>query len=298
MTRCALLLVDRQREGAAQAADEVAALATSHGLRIIEQHAHHTEPLEPPAGCEMLIVLGGDGTLLSQARRAVSLDLPILGVNLGRLGFMAAFDLESVRARAAELFGPASSAADLSMRTLMMLRAEVFSPGSPTPRFSGLALNEAALTAGAPFRMIELDLSIDGRPGPTVAGDGLLVCTPTGSTAYNVSAGGPIVAPGVEAMTVTAIAAHTLAFRPLVLDPRCTFETVVKRGNDDHGSDGTTMVLDGQVLVPIRTGETMVVRKANETVRFITDSSVRFWDTLIEKLHWAARPKLRDADDA
>ncbi len=293
MKRCALLLVDRHRDGAAQAADEVASLAAAQGLNIIEQHAAHTGSLEGPTECEMVIVLGGDGTLLSQARRGVGLDLPILGVNLGRLGFMAAFDLESVRHNAAELFG---QHADVPMRTLMMLRTQIFTPGAKTPRFSSLALNEAAITAGAPFRMVELELSVDHRPGPTIAGDGLLVCTPTGSTAYNVSAGGPIVAPGVEAMTVTAIAAHTLAFRPLVLNADCRFEATLRRGNDDPGATGTTLVLDGQVLEPIHTGETMVVSRADETVRFITDRAVRFWDTVIEKLHWAARPKLRKND--
>lgn len=293
MTRCALLLVDRHRDGASEAADQVIALAAQHDLQVVEQHASFSGAIQAPPACEMCIVLGGDGTLLSQARRGVGLDLPILGVNLGRLGFLAAFDLESVRTSAAELFG---QPAQWPLRTLMMLRTQIFTPDAKTPRFEALALNEAAITAGAPFRMIELDLSVDHRPGPTVAGDGLLVCTPTGSTAYNVSAGGPIVAPGVEAMTVTAIAAHTLAFRPLVLDADCRFEAAVRRGNDDHGSDGTTLVLDGQVLEPLRTGETMVVSRASESVRFITDPSERFWDTVIEKLHWAARPKLRKND--
>lgn len=298
MTRSALLLVNRQREGVSAAADEVASLAASHGLRVIEQHASHHGEVEPIEGCELIIVLGGDGTLLSQARRCVNIDCPILGVNMGRLGFMAEFDLAGLRSQASSVF---AADANPQTRSLMMLRAEILPAKSETPRFSGLAVNEAALTAGAPFRMIELDLSVDERMGPTVAGDGLLVCTPTGSTAYNVSAGGPIIGPGVEAMTVTAIAAHTLAFRPLVLNANSRFEATVRRGNDNtsnNANSGTTLVLDGQVLEPVRTGERVRVRKAEQSVRFITDDSIRFWETLIEKLHWAARPQLRQGSDA
>ncbi len=297
------MLVDRARAGAAEAADEVASLAARQGLRLEEQEPLTKGELQVPEGCEMLVVLGGDGTLLCQARRAVELKLPILGVNLGRLGFMAAFDLARVRELAGELFGSRNDATGLADRELMLLQAEIFAADSDVARYQGIALNEAALTAGSPFRMIELELTVDGRPGPTIAGDGLLVCTPTGSTAYNVSAGGPIIAPGVDALTVTAIAAHTLAFRPFVLQSDSVFEARVHRGNDDPQGDGTTLVIDGQVLLPVNTGERLVVRRSPQTVRFLTDPAVRFWDTVIEKLHWAARPKMRkgasdwDAED-
>lgn len=290
MARTALLLVDRTRPGASDAADEITTLATRHGLGIVE-HIPSVDPDSCPMGASLIIVLGGDGTLLSVARRHVASGLPLLGVNLGRLGFMAEFDLQRIREQAPTLFG---EDAPCSTRSLLMLRAEIHSNGAP--RFSGLALNEAAITAGAPFRMIELDLSVDGSPGPTLAGDGLLVSTPTGSTAYNVSAGGPIVAPGVDAMTVTAIAAHTLSFRSLVLPLGSRFEVTVRRGNDDDAHTGTTLVLDGQVLEAVRTGERVVVTRAAETVRFVTNHSARFWETVIEKLHWAARPRLRKAE--
>jgi len=292
MARTALLLVDRKRDGASQAADEIISLASRYGLRIVERPALVDGPIDAVTGCSLIIVLGGDGTLLSMARRCVHLQLPLLGVNLGRLGFMAEFDLHRVHERAADLFG---ENANPSTRSLLMLRAEIYSNGKP--RFSGLAVNEAAITAGPPFRMIELDLSVDGNLGPTLAGDGLLVSTPTGSTAYNVSAGGPIVAPGVDAITVTAIAAHTLSFRSLILPATSRFEATVRRGNDDADQTGTTLVLDGQVLEPVHTGERVVVSRAAETVHFVTDHSAKFWETVIEKLHWAARPKLRKTGD-
>lgn len=302
------MLVDRSRAGASALADRVASLIRQHAELAGEADPHGTGPLVIPdqtpgsnvpgkrgrepasdSGLGLVVVLGGDGTLLATARRCVGLGVPLLGVNLGRLGFMAEFDAEALE----RLAGPVFSGEALATRELMLARARIFGPGGDL-RFTSVAVNEAAITAGAPFRMIELDLAVDGQPGPTVAGDGLIVSTPTGSTAYNASAGGPIVAPGVEALTVTAIAAHTLAFRSLVLPPQCVFEATLRRGNDQPTPGGTTLVIDGQVQAPVRTGDRVVVQRNEHSVRFVVNPEGSFWATVVEKLHWAARPRQRD----
>src|SRR5690606_8901839 len=116
-----------------------------------------------------------------------------------------------------------------------------------------VALNDCVVTAGPPYRMIELDVYIDGEPGPTLRGDGVIVSTPIGSTAYNVSAGGPIVSPDLDSFTITPHAAHSLAFRPIVVPSSCEIDLHLRKGNDaDDG--GTTLVLDGQVDTRLQSG--------------------------------------------
>ncbi len=285
------MFVDRSRPGAAEAADQVAALVRTHAT-LLAEHNPRSDHAPDLGDATLAIVLGGDGTLLSVARRCVGLETPLLGVNLGRLGFMAEFDTDALARLAPRVF----DGEPLRTRELMLARASVFAPDG-SERFTSPVVNEAAITAGVPFRMIELDLAVDGEPGPTVAGDGVIVSTPTGSTAYNVSAGGPIVTPGVEALTVTAIAAHTLAFRPIVLAPESVFEATLRRGNDGPAPAGTTLVIDGQVQASARTGDRIVVRRNEQGVRFVMNPEGSFWATVVEKLRWAARPQFRDTPE-
>lgn len=297
MPRSVLLLVNRDKPEAAQAAGEVRALIERHGRVVAEQDGGSSEPVRDAKGADLIVVLGGDGTLLSQARRCADLNLPLLGVNVGRLGFLAEFDLASLREQAAAVLGGPG----LATHEVRMLRAEVFEGGAKQSRFSDTALNEAVVTAGPPYRMISLALSIDGAPGPTVSGDGLIVSTPTGSTAYNVSAGGPIVAPGTDAMVITPIAAHSLAFRPIVVPGSSRVEFTMLRVNEGRGpadrrqgaGRGTTLVLDGQVTTPLGEGERVSVTLDGRRVRFVRNPRGSYWATLIDKLVWAAPPRMR-----
>jgi NAD+ kinase len=228
------------------------------------------------------VVLGGDGTLLSQARRLLDRDLPLVGVNFGRLGFLAEFDWESLQRHAAVVFGPSPPVPER-----MILSAEVQEPGGAVTH-RGVAINDCVVTAGLPFRMIELALTIDGSPGPALRGDGVIVSTPVGSTAYNVSAGGPIVDPRLDATIVTPLAAHSLAFRPFVLTPDCVLRVRVTRGNE-----GTSLVLDGQVHVCLGTGQTVQIRRDGRRVRFVTNPATSYWQILLDKMRWAAPPTFR-----
>lgn len=290
MPRRVLLSYNRKNRDACDAAPAVRVLIERHGELVGEIGSREEGPLsEAHREIDLVVALGGDGTLLAQARRLAGMDVPLLGVNLGRLGFMAEFDLPALERDAPILFGDG----ELPTNSLSMLGASVIAKDTGAVRFEGLALNEAAITAGFPFRMIELGLRIDGEKGPVVSGDGLIVSTPTGSTAYNVSAGGPIVAPGVDALTITPIAPHTLSFRPIVAPGNCTVEIVTRQLNEGTPQGGTTLVLDGQVQHPLEPGDRIRVAGNARRVRFVRNTSASFWATVIEKLHWGVQPRMR-----
>lgn len=293
MPRHLLLLVNREKPDAAAAAREVRALIEQHGVLAGEQDTASPDPPDP-CGASLIVVLGGDGTLLSQTRRCADLGLPLLGVNFGKLGFLAEFDLASLREQAAYLFSDAA----LPTRVVHMVRATVYPADGAGPRFTDVALNECVVTAGPPYRMISLSLRINQEQGPTVNGDGIIVSTPTGSTAYNVSAGGPIVSPDVEALVITPIAAHSLSFRPIVVGAGSRVELQVHRANRGGGPGGdgvgTTLVLDGQVTTPLMEGDRVVITRDGRPIRFVRNPLGGYWSTLAEKMQWAAPPRLRE----
>ncbi|MBX3322602.1 MAG: NAD(+)/NADH kinase [Phycisphaeraceae bacterium] len=288
MSRSVLVIVNRTKPDAAAALESVLALVRAHGRVASVLATGSDEPLPSSSEVDLVVVLGGDGSLLSAVRRCLPLGKPMLGVNLGRVGFMAGFEMTTLSQHAASLFGDAP----LPLRQLPMLGASVTSAGEREPRFEAIAANEFVVTAGPPFRMISLALSIDGEPGPAVSGDGLIVSSPMGSTAYNVSAGGPIVVPGVEGVCITPIAAHSLSFRPIVVPTSSRIELRMDRVNDsDEG--GTTLVADGQRPHRIHAGDRVEFRSTHQQVQLVIDPDVSYWQTLLGKMHWAAAPKER-----
>ncbi|MBX3357778.1 MAG: NAD(+)/NADH kinase [Phycisphaeraceae bacterium] len=293
MPRRVLLLVNRSKPDVIAALEEVRELLASHARVVAESDAAAEEPLSEAeaAGADLIVVLGGDGSILSAARRSVHLGLPMLGVNLGKLGFMAEFDLAALREQAPALF---SGGALLEQRR-PLISAQVFANGEP--RFQGLSLNDAVITAGPPFRMISMSLSIDGAIGPRVMGDGLIVSTPIGSTAYNVSAGGPILATELSAFVITPIAAHSLAFRPVVAASSSTIEITMESVNQDGGrrvNSGTTLVLDGQPRTHLSAGERVLITQHKATISFVRNPKGSYWATLLNKMNWAAQPRSRN----
>jgi len=292
MPRAVLLLVNRDKPEAQDAVREVRALIQKHGTLVAEDHATSGPLPHEAAGADMAIVLGGDGSLLGQTRRCLALagvtKPALLGINLGKLGFMAEFDLPSFRDQAVELL----SGRPLSLREHPLIRVEVFAP-SGEMRFEGSAMNECVITAGPPFRLLELRLSIDGQPGPTVSGDGLIISTPLGSTAYNVSAGGPILTPGVDGVAITPIAAHSLSFRPIVVPLASVISATLVRVNDEIPGHGTTLVLDGQIHHLLHDGESVRITRDAHSVAFVRNPVNEYWPTLISKLRWAEQPRMR-----
>lgn len=280
------MLVNRSKQLVVDSLDEVRTLIERHG-RIAGELDCNDEPIHDAFGADLLMVLGGDGTLLAQARRGVGLDLPILGVNLGNLGFLAEFDLQSLRTQAQSLLG--DGPLELSQR--MLIESELRDGPNQAFVHQGVAMNDVVVTAGPPFRMIEIGVTIDGQAGPVLRGDGVIVSTPSGSTAYGVSAGGPIVSPMVDAMTITPLAAHSLAFRPIVIPSSMWIELEILESNhEDSGGGGTTLVLDGQVHKPLQKGQSLRLRRHQQSVKLVHNPESSYWETLLRKMHWAVNP--------
>ena len=233
---------------------------------------------------DLAVVVGGDGTMIQQARRLLGHDLPMVPINRGRLGFLASFDADTLRADAELVFN-----GDPPRRRHCMLKVDLHRASGDV--LAHCAMNDCVLTAGPPFRMIQLGLDIGGAGGPTLSGDGLIVATPTGSTAYNVSAGGPIVSPNVDAVVVTPLAAHSLGFRPFVMSGDSPLEIVIERANE-----GTTVVIDGQESYPVAAGDRLRIMRHERSVEFVTCSREPYWRILIDKMRWAAPPNYRRSD--
>lgn len=240
---------------------------------------------------DLIVVLGGDGTLLSAARRLAGRAIPLVGVNFGRLGFLASFTPEEVLPM---LDGALAN--KLKARPRMVIEASVLPADATEPaidcaavqkrrRFVATALNDVVVTAGAPFSMIELEVAADDQTGITFSGDGVIVSTPSGSTAYNVSAGGPIISADLDAIGICPICPHSLAFRPLVLSPRSVVQVCCLKVND-----GTTLFCDGQASTQLKQDERIIVRRGDHPVLLLENPQHRDWKTLAAKLHWAIRP--------
>ncbi len=284
MSRSIVLITNRLKPQAMAVLGEIRALIERHGRLVTELQTSEEDGLPPPAEVDLVVALGGDGTILSAARKCLTLRAPLLGVNTGKVGFMAGYELDRFRACAGGLLGTGP----LAVHPVTPLHGVVHDREG-APRYSGFALNEFVVSAGPPFRMITLDISVDDQPGPTVSGDGLIVSSPLGSTAYNVSAGGPIVAPGVNAMIVTPIAAHSLSFRPIVIRSDSRVRIRVSSVNSIESS-GTTLIIDGQLEHRLREGDVVRVSAAKERVEFVLDPEVSYWRTLLGKMHWASEP--------
>ncbi len=232
---------------------------------------------------DLVIVLGGDGTLLQAARFLAKLGGRVVGINFGKLGYMAAFSVEQFQHHWVTI---ASNQAPVTNR--LMLHACIGSGKKPpAAKFECLALNEVAINSGSPFRMLDILLRIDGQDITTFRGDGVVVSTASGSTGYNLSAGGPLLSPAVEAIVLTPICAHSLSFRPVVLPAETTVELVPLRVNP-----GSMVNFDGQVLESLAEGQTVTVRKASEVLRLVENPDQSHWQMLGSKLQWAQNPRV------
>jgi NAD+ kinase len=234
-----------------------------------------------PAGVDLIVVLGGDGTLLSMATRIARRGraTPILGVNFGSLGFLT-------ETRIDELYGTLEAAvtgtATIDERTMLAARAfrgdEHFD--------SRIVLNDVVFTKAALSRMIELEVSVGSGTVTTVKADGLIVASTTGSTAYNLAAGGPIVHPRVDAMILTPIAPHTLTNRPIVIPGS---DVVAVRPHVEANVDEIFVTYDGQSGYPLQKGDRVEVRKSEHRLRLVKAPARNYFELLREKLKWGER---------
>ena len=239
---------------------------------------------ETLADCDFAIVFGGDGSIISTARNLSNASVPLIGVNIGKLGFLAEFSVSEL-----EDFFPSLSSGVTPMYERMMLRCRVLSAGHDCRRvemFCSAAVNDIFFTAGPPFRTVELQISVDGQPLAGCVSDGLIIATPTGSTAYNLSAGGPILSPNIEAMVITPTCPHSLSFRPIVISADSVIEVIGVRVNE-----GTTVSIDGQINLRLAADEVIRVEREDRNFVIINNPLRSQWDTLATKLRWAEKPK-------
>lgn len=276
-----ILLADTSRSEVAQPLELVRGRIAEYADVVAEVHAGN-DPL-PDVDADLAVAIGGDGTILSQARRLVEQAIPLVGVNFGRFGFLAEFDVDSLFEHADVVFGDQPP-----VREYMLLQT-VVRDAEDVEIYTGLAINDVVITAGPPYRMIGLGLSVDGAAGPALNGDGVIVSSPAGSTAYNVSAGGPIVHPDLESMIITPLAAHSLAFRPIVIPASNALRISVTRANP-----GTALVLDGQDSFQITRDMSITVERNHRRAQLVTNPQASYWQTLLDKMRWAAPPTYRD----
>jgi len=230
-----------------------------------------------PEGCDLVIVLGGDGTLLSAARYIGRREVPVFPVNLGSLGFLTAIKIDEVFP---ELERALLGQHRIAKRRLMSIDLE----RRQSTVASYEALNDAVVTKASIARMIEIEAFVDGNLVCNYKADGLIVSTPTGSTAYSLSAGGPIVYPSVAAFCITPICPHMLNNRPVIV-PESSLIRLVCHAPDDEAY----LTIDGQVGEPLRQGDEVVCRTTAFALHLIRPPRMLFFDVLREKLKWGER---------
>jgi len=270
---------------AADVVPRLLAWLEARGLRVrydegTAVYAGRTDGLqreEVPEGCDLLIVLGGDGTLLSAARAIGSRQIPLFAVNLGGLGFLTAITIDELYP---ELERALRGEHRIGRRKL--LHAEVRRGDRVVSRYE--ALNDVVLTKAAIARIIDLDTYVDKQFVCAYKADGLIVSTPTGSTAYSLSAGGPIIFPSVPTICLTPICPHMLTYRPVLVAE--TSEVEVRCRGEDNS---VYLTIDGQIGEPLKKDDSVVCRSSQYALHLIRPPRMMFFDVLRQKLKWGER---------
>ncbi len=241
------------------------------GIRVVGERALRN--------CSLLIAIGGDGTFLSSARLALGLNIPILGVNAGRVGFLTETPVENLEEALNALF-----TGDFTTRNRMMIDAKVYHGKKVIA--AETVLNEVHVRAHAPDRMVNVNVEYNGRPLTEYWADSLLVSTPTGSTAYNLAAGGPIIYPSTQAFVLTPVAPSSLSVRPLIIPSTsvCKITSAVETSLD--------LVFDGRITYVLAAGDSVSLSASREVTTFIRMKNTGFVNALRGKLGWTGKPKL------
>jgi NAD+ kinase len=279
------VVVKRGRAQAVELARELVTWITRRGLTALVE-AEVSEPIRDASGAskeeiiaqaDLIVVLGGDGTLLSVARLMQQRAVPILGVNLGGLGFLTAVTTDELLPMIERVLG-----GDFRVDSRMTLDITLRRNG--TALAERQVLNEAVITKGALARVIDLDTTVNDQDVCVYKADGLIVTTPTGSTAYSLSAGGPIVYPSVGVMVLSPICPHTLTNRPIVLPDSAVVRVTVRSLDED-----VVLTLDGQEGMKLRSGDVVEIRKGASRVPLVQSEARSYFDVLRSKLRWGER---------
>lgn len=236
--------------------------------------------------CDLVIVVGGDGSLLSAARAVVEYDIPVIGINRGTLGFLTDISPANLEQSIALILS-----GDYIEERRFLLSAYIEKDAQS--QFIGNALNDVVLYAGEVARMIEFELTIDGDFVYSQRSDGLIIATPTGSTAYALSGGGPIVHPSLEAIVLVPMFPHTLSSRPIVINSSAVLELSIVPGT---GESHPGVSCDGQVPVPLVPGAILKVHRNTLPMRLIHPSDYDYYHTLRSKLEWGTQLKNKFSD--
>lgn len=241
-----------------------------------KKHSYiYTNPDDVPENTDAILVLGGDGTMILAARDLVKLDIPILGINLGHLGFLAEVDEQDMEETLEKLF-----LEEYHVESRMMLEGNILGTGEKI-----VALNDIVVGRSGSMRVIDYNIYVDDILLNKYRADGIIVSTPTGSTAYNMSAGGPIVEPGSDIIVLTPICPHTLNTRSIVLSPDSKIEIeICEDRHADNDSDGKMAYFDGNTSLSLRTGDRLCVRKSNQDTKIIKLRNRSFVKILQKKM--------------
>jgi NAD+ kinase len=274
------VLGNAQRPGVLEEAARLLPFVREHAKVVVEDLYQQVDLT--PHQADVTLVLGGDGAILRAARQMGYRQVPVLGVNLGKLGFLADLSPDELRQVFPSL---ACGGCGYRVNQHLMFECIVETPECAT---TFLGLNEVALQTGPPFHMIEVDLIIDGEAASRYGGDGLILATPIGSTAHSLSAGGPILGQELSAFVITPICPHSLTSRPVVDSADKTYTIAIRRA-----SAGATVVIDGQERVSVAVGSRITVRKAPVTFGLVKVPGRSYYQTLRQKLNWGTQPNFR-----
>lgn len=223
---------------------------------------------------DMVIALGGDGTILAVGQALQHRQVPIIGVNMGKLGYLANFTSDELLIHFDQVLD------DPVLVTRRMMLDVTLKTGAGGQK-EGVALNDCVIRVAEPFRTVGLSVDIDDHPVTTIVSDGLIISTPTGSTAHNMSCGGPILQPDVEAIILTPLCPHSMTHRPVVVGPEAEVAIAVRMT-----SEGAAMVLDGHYVCPVPGGSKIEIRRSACSFLLVRNPQRDNWDTLVQKLKW------------
>lgn len=276
--RRVFILGNPNKDGIDEAMERVRAIA-GNCCDVVGEAKGFDGKVAIEAGAEFITVVGGDGTLLTVCRSLRSNQLPLVGINFGKLGFLAEFSIDEFEKNL-----PTIVKDDQFISELLTLKICVKCDDST--RAEGIAVNDVVVHAGPPFRIIRLAVRINGMDLTTVGGDGLILCTPTGSTAHNMSAGGPLMLGGTQGIGITPVCPHSLSHRPVVVDDEAKIEIVVEQANE-----GTYVTVDGQSGVQLQVGDRLCVERHEANFRLVRNPAYPKWHGLVTKLNWGQSPR-------
>lgn len=279
--RSVLLLADGHKGDVSEAVGEVARHLESLGAAV-ETHADvrslHTDEarFEPSAEHDLVVVLGGDGSVLTAARLFEGIPVPTIGINFGRVGFLASLEVSGWREGLDDVFAGRALVEDRTRLGASVIRAD----GEALPAV--LAMNDVVISRGGTPSLAEFELFSAGRRVTSYRADGLIFATPSGSTAYSLAAGGPILDPALRAIVLTPISAHALSHRPLVLGPEASLEArVVNTGG------AVTLDVDGRMVTALQTGDRVLLEASPVPYPLLTTRQFDPWQRLRDRLGWA-----------